>query len=210
MTKAERLLFLVNLFRVRRRVSLEELARECEVSTRTIYRDLVSLSSLNIPIYYDGGYRLAKGISLPPLSFTRDEQEVIGYCLRNSPLIRSPRLRGAIRNIELKILSALKDKKKGQLNCLLICQKQRANRFSRRQDQMIEEFLQASFDKIPVDVILRDSKRALCRVHPAGLEITPRVWWFNFENPVTGKKSKIRFERIRRIKISESPPSSRA
>ncbi len=204
MTKAERLLFLVNLFRVRRRISLEELARECEVSTRTIYRDIVSLSNLNVPIYYDGGYRLTKGVSLPPLAFTREEQEIIGYCLRNSLLTKSPRLRGIVKNIELKILSTLKDRKQGRLNSLLVGSDNSGKQFTPKQDKLIELFFKACVEHSAVDVVIRGNRRELTGVYPSGLEIGGSRWWFRFSDANGGRVKRIQLDRVDKIRSLRS------
>ncbi|MBN2226608.1 MAG: HTH domain-containing protein [candidate division Zixibacteria bacterium] len=204
MTKAERLLFLVNLFRVRRRITLEELARECEVSTRTIYRDIVSLSNLNVPIYYDGGYRLTKGVSLPPLAFTRDEQEIIGYCLRNSPLVKSPRLRGIIKNIELKILSTLRDRKQGRLNSLLIGSDNSEKPFTPKQDKLIELFFKACVEHSAVDVVMQGKRRELTGVYPSGLEVCGPSWWFRFTDANGGRTKRVQLDRVDKIRSLRS------
>lgn len=60
-----------------RSVSAAQLARQFEVSTRTIYRDLQTLSALGVPMYttrgHGGGIHLLEGYFLPPLTFSRDE-----------------------------------------------------------------------------------------------------------------------------------------
>ncbi len=62
-------------------VSATHLARQFEVSTRTIYRDLQTLSALGVPIYtargQGGGFRLREGYFLPPLTFSRGEGIVL-------------------------------------------------------------------------------------------------------------------------------------
>lgn len=58
-------------------VSAAQIARQFEVSTRTIYRDLETLSALGVPVYtargHGGGIRLLEGYFLPPLTFTQGE-----------------------------------------------------------------------------------------------------------------------------------------
>ncbi|MCH9032280.1 MAG: HTH domain-containing protein, partial [candidate division Zixibacteria bacterium] len=56
MTKAERLFHIVRFLRVRGKADISELAEECSVSHRTVYRDILSLSELNVLIYYENGY----------------------------------------------------------------------------------------------------------------------------------------------------------
>ncbi len=64
-----------------RSVSATPLARQFEVSTRTIYRDLRTLSALGVPIYatrgHGGGIRLLEGYFLPPLTFSQGEGIVL-------------------------------------------------------------------------------------------------------------------------------------
>jgi predicted DNA-binding transcriptional regulator YafY len=63
--RASRLLSIVLLLQSRGRVSGPQLARELEVSVRTIYRDMDELSSAGIPVYGDrgpgGGFELLQG-----------------------------------------------------------------------------------------------------------------------------------------------------
>ena len=132
MTKTERLLFILNLFRVKKSARIDELAAECNVSRRTIYRDLQVLIAMDIPIYCNDGYNLVDKISMPPLNFTREEQELLGYCLMNTPLKRSPRFAEKIRNIELKIISAIPHIKRNSLCNLIVDYERRRNRSSCR------------------------------------------------------------------------------
>ncbi|MBD8890104.1 helix-turn-helix transcriptional regulator [Roseibium litorale] len=63
--RASRLLSILLTLQARGHVTAQELADECEVSLRTIYRDIDALSSAGIPVYSergsDGGYRLLDG-----------------------------------------------------------------------------------------------------------------------------------------------------
>ena len=63
--RASRLLSILTTLQARGRVTAGELADECEVSLRTIYRDIDALSAAGIPVYSErgseGGYRLLDG-----------------------------------------------------------------------------------------------------------------------------------------------------
>lgn len=63
--RASRLLSILTTLQARGRVTAQVLADECEVSLRTIYRDIEALSAAGIPVYSErgseGGYRLLDG-----------------------------------------------------------------------------------------------------------------------------------------------------
>ena len=63
--RASRLLSILTTLQARGQVTAPELAVSCEVSVRTIYRDIDALAAAGIPVYADrgaeGGYRLLDG-----------------------------------------------------------------------------------------------------------------------------------------------------
>ncbi len=82
MNKTERLFQLLNLLRNRRRaVTAKTLADIMEVSERTIYRDIQSLSLMGVPIEGEAGigYHLKPDFQLPPLMF--DNEELVALAL---------------------------------------------------------------------------------------------------------------------------------
>jgi predicted DNA-binding transcriptional regulator YafY len=81
MVQLDRLFGILLVLQRARSVSATQLARQFEVSTRTIYRDLQTLSGLGVPMYatrgHGGGIRLLEGYFLPPLTFSRGEGIVL-------------------------------------------------------------------------------------------------------------------------------------
>ncbi len=85
MRRAERLLQLIQILRRHRRpVSGDVIARELEISLRTVYRDIAALIADRVPIRGEAGvgYVLGEGFDLPPLMFTPDELEAVMLGLR--------------------------------------------------------------------------------------------------------------------------------
>lgn len=75
--RADRLLSLVLLLRRRGRTTAAVLARELEVSVRTVLRDVEALSTAGIPVYAergrDGGFALLPGFTTDLTGLTHDE-----------------------------------------------------------------------------------------------------------------------------------------
>jgi predicted DNA-binding transcriptional regulator YafY len=78
---ASRLLSILMLLQTRGRMNARELAREFEVSVRTIHRDIDQLSAAGIPVYADrgrsGGFQLMDGYRTKLTGMTQSEAEVL-------------------------------------------------------------------------------------------------------------------------------------
>lgn len=77
--RASRLLSILFLLHKKKRITAAELAKEYEVSIRTIYRDIDELSAAGVPIYGDsgpgGGFELLDNYKVKPIGFFDNEVE---------------------------------------------------------------------------------------------------------------------------------------
>ncbi len=112
MNRSTRLFGIIQLLRsANRSLTAQEIAAELEVTRRTIYRDIVALQSMRVPI--DGeagvGYILRPGFDLPPLMFTAEEVEAIAVGLSLLKRTGDTGLERAAQNVARKITDVLPD-----------------------------------------------------------------------------------------------------
>ncbi len=79
MRRADRLFDIIQLMRRNKLVRAQDLARELEVSERTVYRDIAALIASGVPIEGEAGvgYILRGELDLPPLMFGEEEIEAL-------------------------------------------------------------------------------------------------------------------------------------
>jgi predicted DNA-binding transcriptional regulator YafY len=113
MNRFDRALAILLLLRGGRTLSATELAARFEVSTRTIYRDIETLSAVGVPVFAEmgraGGFRLLAGYFLPPVMLTTGEAVslLLGMTLLRS--LRATPYAAELETAEQKLLAAVPD-----------------------------------------------------------------------------------------------------
>src|SRR5215467_11188913 len=117
MRRADRLFRLVQLLRSGRVLTAARLARELDVSPRTVYRDVEDLVRSGVRIQGEAGvgYCLPKGFDLPPLMF---DDEELGALVLGARMVQAwgdaPLARGA-RSALSKVETVLPDRLRPRL-----------------------------------------------------------------------------------------------
>jgi len=131
MTKSDRLLELMQLIRtLPPPVTAEQLARELNTSSRTIYRYIENLRGAGAVI--DGeagfGYTVIEDPAMPPMMFNPDEIEALVLGLREVQQVGDPVLAKAAKNVLSKVNASLPKRMQTQLQNAVL----RARKFHRR------------------------------------------------------------------------------
>jgi predicted DNA-binding transcriptional regulator YafY len=114
--KADRLMSVLLLLQARGQVTERELAKQLEVSQRTIHRDLEALSAARIPVSAvrgaQGGWQLEKGwrTNVPSL----DEAELRALLMVQPRAVGHPRMAAAAQSAFNKLMAAMPEPLKAQ------------------------------------------------------------------------------------------------
>ncbi|WP_433831100.1 helix-turn-helix transcriptional regulator [Actinoplanes sp. CA-015351] len=101
--RAERMVSLVLLLRQRGQLTADAIARELEVSTRTVLRDIEALSSSGVPVYAErgrhGGFALLPGFRTELTGLNHDEALALLTAGTSRALGLGPALASAMRKV---------------------------------------------------------------------------------------------------------------
>ncbi|WP_046118415.1 helix-turn-helix transcriptional regulator [Ensifer aridi] len=110
MRKASRLFEIIQILRLAGKpVTAAVIAESLEVTPRSIYRDIVALQAMRVPIEGERGigYILRPGFDLPPLMFSIEETEAIVLALALLARTGDEELKSAARRVSQKITGAV-------------------------------------------------------------------------------------------------------
>jgi predicted DNA-binding transcriptional regulator YafY len=197
--RAARLIKMVLLLQSRPSMTGAELARQLEVSERTVARDVLALSEAGVPVYADrgraGGYRLVGGYRTRLTGLGRTEAEAL-FLSGVPSALREMGLADAGSAARLKVAAAL-------LPELRDAPSSAAQRFhldapgwwqEPETPELLPEIAAAVWDDLPVQVRYRRGDAEVERLlEPYGLVLKAGVWYLAARVPLesggTGRSS---------------------
>ncbi|MER5410203.1 WYL domain-containing protein [Streptomyces sp. NPDC002769] len=207
--RAARLIRMVLLLQSRASMTAAELARELEVSERTVARDAQALSEAGVPVYADrgraGGYRLIGGYRTRLTGLARGEAEAL--FLSGVPgALREMGLEDTASAARLKVSAAL-------LPSLRDASRTAAQRFhldapawfsEPRAPELLPPVADAVWDDRPVVARYeRDGAEVERTLEPYGLVLKAGVWYLCARVPQAGTFRVYRLDRFTAVGLGE-------
>jgi len=180
MQRAERLFQLLTLLRNRRTVmTAKQLSEHLQVSERTVYRDVQSLSLSGVPVEGEAGvgYRLSHRYQLPPLMFDRHEVEALLLGARMVSSWGDADMAMHAKQAIQKILSVLPDhlRHSDENLPLLVPYMEDVQKFYTAHSQPIREAIRAR-QRVNIVYTRADTQESNRVIEPLGLIFWGKVW----------------------------------
>lgn len=180
MQRAERLFQLLTLLRNRRTVmTAKQLSDHLQVSERTIYRDIQSLSLSGVPVEGEAGvgYRLSHRYQLPPLMFDRHEVESLLLGARMVSSWGDTDMAAHAKQAIQKILAVLPDhlRHSDETLPLLVPNMEEIQKFYTAHSQAIREAIRMK-QRINIEYTRADAQTSTRTAEPLGLIFWGKVW----------------------------------
>src|SRR6202012_1818938 len=181
--RASRLLTILMTLQARGRVTARELAEECEVAIRTIYRDIDALSLSGVPVYADrgaeGGYRLLDGYKTRVNGLTPQEAEAL--FLGGLPGAAADLGLGAVMAAaQLKLLTALPAELRRSAETMRMRFHLDAPGWFSRADQVphLQQITKAVWNQTPLRIGYRSwTRKATHEIEPLGVVLKSGLWY---------------------------------
>lgn len=180
MHKAQRLIQLIMLVNERRRFTIQELADECGVSRRTMFRDLTELSELGVPLYSEvgskGGYRILREKVLPPISFTEHEAIALFFACQSLRNYKSLPFNNEVDSALHKFFHYLSSELKRKIERM----RQRLVFWvppHELEAPFLKELLEAALEQRAVTIVYEAASRRERMIQPLGLYTMNGLWY---------------------------------
>ncbi len=118
--RLSRLLKIITFIKAQRNLRRRDLARKCEVSVRTIQRDIDSLVYAGVPIFWSrDGYEIMPDFFMPPVNLSLEEAFHLVVATRIFSKNKEKSQQRAIESAISKVVARLPDKTRDRLDEIL-------------------------------------------------------------------------------------------
>lgn len=210
LSRTRRLLQLIGLLQAGRSQNVDGLAQACQVSRRTIFRDLDVLRQSGVPLVFDENeqrYRIPSHYYLPPTNFTPEEAlALIVLCSDLGEHSHLPFFRPA-QSAALKLESSLPERLRRQLRASGSAIKIRlepSNQLSAHKD-IYEQLVEALSGRCCVRLGYRSPLQSeiSTKVHPYRLLFSRRSWYLIGRSSLHRSVRTFNVGRIMRLEVLE-------
>ena len=192
---------LINMIKNREVVSVQDMSKEFSISQRTVYRDLNTLSRMNIPVYYENGYRLGQD-NLFSNGLGSDEKELIRYCLRRNPLASDTYFHDRFEEIEHKILNN-GNGSGDSMESIFLWETSDGPSVNFHHDQVLNSFIKAVFDKCQIDITIKKTEMSSERFIPVAVKMSRGNSYLVVADSMGNNPREIALEEIESLKITD-------
>lgn len=138
-----RLLKITTLVKSQKSLRRRDLAEECEVSIRTIQRDIDALCYAGVPIFWTGdGYEIMPGFFLPPMNLSPEEAFSLVIAARSFCEGKGEVSRKTIESALAKIIAGLPHEVQDRLEKALNKASQEGRNLDRLSEETNESFME--------------------------------------------------------------------
>ncbi len=216
-SRIHRLLRLITLLQSGRGYSADDLARELEVSRRTVFRDLNMLELAHIPYYHDaerGGYRISRHFFLPPINLTLSESLAILLLTGRVRASAKLPLLGEAARAAMKVEGALPDSVREHVGSVLDRLDMNLGPTSRHEgvDELFDRLAPAVTARKVCKLVyisFHEAAQITVTVHPLRLMFLNRGWYLLAWTPRHKQRRTYKLGRIRKLTVTNrtfTPP----
>jgi predicted DNA-binding transcriptional regulator YafY len=203
--RADRLFQIVGMLSRRRFMTAAQIGAALEISTRTVYRDVLDLIACGVPITGEAGvgYQLDPSYRLPPLMFNSEEIEALVLGLRMVESWGDAGLRRAARGILSKVDAVVPAREREELRNTALFSL--AFTAGAEASQHLGELRQAVNQRRCTHLVYRDEQGAETArsVRPLGLYFWGRSWTLAAYCELRNDFRNFRTDRILELELEE-------
>jgi len=203
MKKSERLFYLLHFLNNSDKASLEEIARCCDISERTVYRDIRALIKLGFQVEFNDGYQLNQMSRHPVFDkLNAIELRLIRFALETHPLGKFLPLGALAEHFDRSSAQFSKTSSPENRDSLFLLEDKARRQNVNLPNRIVTRFIQATVEKRKVK-INSGSPNASAKTHvPLAIKIRESNVYLLFSSDDSQNALELPIEHIHNLEIS--------